>query len=372
MPLPPLKLLLVAGARPNFMKVAPLIKAVAAHNSSTGESGRKVEYCLVHSGQHYDEKMSDVFFRELGIPAPHVNLEVGSGSHAVQTATTMLRFEPVCLEQKPDWVVVVGDVNPTVACTLVAAKLGIKVAHVEAGLRSFDRTMPEEINRLATDAISDLLLTPSGDANENLAREGVPESRIRMVGNIMIDSVVARLAEDTGGETILDRLGLQKRGFIFVTLHRPSNVDDPETLAVIVRELSAIVEEWPVVFPIHPRTLKRMEEFGLSFASHTNLKLIDPVGYNDSLALTEHARCLLTDSGGLQEESTYFRTPCLTLRPNTERPVTVTMGSNRLTTAARLREDLRNTLQGPERTGSIPPFWEGKTAERILRILLES
>lgn len=371
MPARPLKFILVAGARPNFMKVAPLIKAAAAHNAAVGDTGRQVEYCLVHTGQHYDEKMSDVFFRDLGIPAPHVNLEVGSGSHAVQTANTMIRFEPVCLEQKPDWVVVVGDVNPTVACTLVAAKLGIRVAHVEAGLRSFDRSMPEELNRLVTDSIADLLLTPSADGDENLAREGVPPHRIRMVGNIMIDSVVARAAETNGGETILDRLGLSRRGFIYVTLHRPSNVDDRETLSVIVRELSAIAQQWPIVFPIHPRTLKRMEEFGLSFTDHPNLQLIEPVGYNDSLALTEHARCLLTDSGGLQEESTYFRTPCLTLRPNTERPLTVTVGSNRLTNPERLRDDLRSTLDGPERTGAIPPLWDGHTAQRIINILLE-
>jgi UDP-N-acetylglucosamine 2-epimerase (non-hydrolysing) len=367
----PLKFILVAGARPNFMKVAPLIKAAAAHNAAVGDTGRQVEYCLVHTGQHYDEKMSDVFFRDLGIPAPHVNLEVGSGSHAVQTANTMIRFEPVCLEQKPDWVVVVGDVNPTVACTLVAAKLGIPVAHVEAGLRSFDRSMPEELNRLVTDSIADLLLTPSAEGDENLAREGVPPHRIRMVGNIMIDSVVARAAATNGGEPILDRLGLSRRGFIYVTLHRPSNVDDRETLTVIVRELSAIAQQWPIVFPIHPRTLKRMEEFGLSFTDHPNLQLIEPVGYNDSLALTEHARCLLTDSGGLQEESTYFRTPCLTLRPNTERPITVTVGSNRLTNPERLRDDLKTTLDGPERTGATPPLWDGHTAQRIINILLE-
>ena len=368
---PPIKLIIVAGARPNFMKVAPIIKAIHAHNRSAGDSSRGIDFRLVHSGQHYDEKMSEVFFRELGIPAPDVNLEVGSGSHAVQTANTMLRFEPVCLEYQPDWVVVVGDVNPTVACALVAAKLGIKVAHVEAGLRSFDRTMPEEINRLATDAISDLLLTPSDDACENLVREGAPSHRIRMVGNIMIDSIVARLSQNSEGEeTILDRLGLKEKGFLFVTLHRPSNVDDRETLDVIVRELSAIAETWPVVFPIHPRTLKRMEEFGFSFTGSPNLKLIEPVGYNDSLALTGNARCLLTDSGGLQEESTWFRTPCLTLRPNTERPITVTMGSNRLTTPALLREDLHTTLEGPEKTGTIPPFWDGKTAERVLSLLI--
>jgi UDP-N-acetylglucosamine 2-epimerase (non-hydrolysing) len=366
----PLKLVIIAGARPNFMKVAPIIKAVDAYNAGLAPNARRVQYCLVHTGQHYDEKMSDIFFRELGIPAPHHNLEVGSGSHAVQTANIMIRFEPVCLQEKPDWVVVVGDVNSTVACTLTAAKLGIKVAHVEAGLRSFDRGMPEEINRLATDAISDLLLTPSEDADLNLAREGIPPERIRMVGNVMIDSVVEAVAGSEKRDSILDRLEISKKGFLFVTLHRPSNVDDRETLGVIVRELSAIARDWPVIFPIHPRTLKCMEEFGLSFAAVPHLKLIEPVGYHDSLALTEHARCLLTDSGGLQEESTYFRTPCLTLRPNTERPVTVTVGSNRLTTPQRLREDLQTALAGPEKTGAVPPLWDGKAADRILAALL--
>lgn len=369
MPLPPLKLLLIAGARPNFMKIAPLVKAVEAHNRTHNGNTRAVEYCLVHTGQHYDEKMSDIFFRELGIPAPQYNLEIGSGSHAVQTANTMIRFEPVCLKEKPDWVIVVGDVNSTVACTLVATKLGIKVAHVEAGLRSYDRGMPEELNRLVTDSIADLLLTPSEDADQNLLREGVTPERIRTVGNIMIDSITGRTPPENP-TAILDRLGLKKEGFLFVTLHRPSNVDDRVTLEVIVRELSAIAKDWPVVFPIHPRTLKNMEMFGLSFTDSPNLQLIEPVGYHDSLALTENARCLLTDSGGLQEESTYFRTPCLTLRPNTERPVTVTLGSNRLTTPERLREDLRSTLEGPARAGTIPPYWDGKTAERILSLFL--
>lgn len=368
----PLKLIIIAGARPNFMKVAPIIKAVESRNAVLGSGERPVTYRLVHTGQHYDEKMSDIFFRELGIPAPHYNLEVGSGSHAVQTANIMIRFEPVCIAEKPDWVIVVGDVNSTLACTLTAAKLGIKVAHVEAGLRSFDRSMPEEINRLATDAVSDLLLTPSDDADANLIREGIPPERIRMVGNVMIDSVVEAAATAAGRDSVLDRLGLSPKGFLFVTLHRPSNVDDRETLGVIVRELTAIAEDWPVVFPIHPRTLKRMEEFGLSVNGTPNVKLIEPVGYHDSLALTEHARCLLTDSGGLQEESTFFRTPCLTLRPNTERPVTVTVGSNRLTNPGRLREDLSTTLRGPEKTGAVPALWDGKTAERILDVLLES
>ena len=379
------------------MKVAPLIKAIQAHNAR-GES--RIEWRLVHTGQHYDSGMSEIFFGELGIPAPDFNLEVGSGSHATQTAKIMLRFEPVLLsafaqasrlpfpkgeglgEGKnlssnlpsptspclPDWVVVVGDVNSTMACTLVAAKMGVRVAHVEAGLRSFDRTMPEEINRIVTDSLADLLLTPSEDANENLRREGIPEHKIRLVGNIMIDSLLAHL-QSTNGE-VLERFGIADRSFIYVTLHRPSNVDRKESLAVIVEELNRVADEWPVVFPIHPRTRKQMKDFGLSFQPNTGLKLLDPIGYRDSIALTQHARCVLTDSGGLQEESTYFRTPCLTLRPNTERPITIELGSNRLISTGNLRNALEETLQAEERIGRVPPMWDGQTADRIVHSLI--
>ena len=300
-----IKLLVVAGARPNFMKIAPLVKAFAAHNANRSELDPKLEWQLVHTGQHYDAQMSDIFFAELGIPAPDVNLGVGSGSHAAQTSAIMAAFEPVCELAKPDWVIVVGDVNSTMACTLVAAKMGIRVAHVEAGLRSFDRTMPEEINRLVTDALADLLLTPSEDANENLKREGIPDSKIRLVGNIMIDSLVAHLSNQRNG-TILEQLKLNDRGFVYVTLHRPSNVDQRESLSAIVDELSAIADQFPVIFPMHPRTRRRMKEFGLSFGKSHDVRLLDPIGYNDSLTLTKHARCILTDSGGLQEESTFF------------------------------------------------------------------
>ena len=392
----------------------------------------QIEWRLVHTGQHYDAGMSEIFFGELGIPAPDFNLEVGSGSHAAQTAEIMKRFEPVLssafsdhrplttdrcppssvvrppsseslnpstshlsagasakeelstndsLSRRspakadqplnpstshlsagasakeepllPDWLIVVGDVNSTMACTLVAAKLGVRVAHVEAGLRSFDRTMPEEINRIVTDSLADLLLTPSEDANENLRREGIPEHKIRLVGNIMIDSLLAHL-ESTNGE-ILEKLGIKDRNFIYVTLHRPSNVDRKESLAIIVEELNRVSNEWPVVFPIHPRTRKQMQDFGLSFQSKTGLKLLDPIGYRDSIALTQHARCVLTDSGGLQEESTYFQTPCLTLRPNTERPITIELGSNRLTSTTTLRDALGETLRSEKRTGRVPP-----------------
>ncbi len=367
--LSPLKLLLVAGARPNFMKIAPLIHAIRANNAACNGSGRPIDFRLVHTGQHYDAKMSGVFFQELGIPAPDHDLEVGSGSHAAQTANIMLAFEPVCMSEKPDWVVVVGDVNSTLACTMVAAKLGIPVAHIEAGLRSFDRAMPEELNRLVTDALADLLLTPSADGDDNLRREGVPETKIRRVGNVMIDSLVSRLAEADAVGT-LQRLGLQPGRFVYVTLHRPSNVDVRENLKVIVHELVCLSEQFTIAFPIHPRTRQRMGEFGLSFDGHPGIRPLEPLGYLDSLNLTRHARFLLTDSGGLQEESTYFRTPCLTLRPNTERPVTLTLGSNRLTSVATLRSDISQLLAAPARIGQAPPLWDGRTAGRIVDELL--
>jgi UDP-N-acetylglucosamine 2-epimerase (non-hydrolysing) len=359
------KLLIIAGARPNFMKVAPLIKRIRSRAQEPQTNGTALEYRLVHTGQHYDEKMSGIFFQELGIPAPEINLEVGSGSHAVQTANVMTRFEPVCLEEEPDWVVVVGDVNSSVACTLVAAKLGIRVAHVEAGLRSFDRAMPEEINRVVTDAIADLLLTPSEDADVNLRREGVPEERIRLVGNIMIDTLIENL-DKSRERGRLQKLGVKEDPFVYVTLHRPSNVDRAETLAPIMAELTRLAAEIPVVFPIHPRTRKMLSEFKIPAEGLKGLKFLEPVGYHDSLCLTERARFILTDSGGLQEESTYFRTPCLTLRPNTERPVTVEVGSNRLTSVPHLRRDIEQVLNAEERIGSVPPLWDGQTAKRTL------
>jgi UDP-N-acetylglucosamine 2-epimerase (non-hydrolysing) len=427
----PLKLILVAGARPNFMKVAPLIHAIHRHNASlvgdstlalgsssdyqpstihhqpdnglghltsgsgpstlnpqpstatspsplsndsqhsTLNSQQPIHFSLVHTGQHYDANMSDVFFKELGIPKPDYHLEVGSGSHAVQTANVMIRFEPICEQVRPDWVVVCGDVNSTVACALVAVKMGIKVAHVEAGLRSRDRAMPEEINRIVTDSISDLLLTPSADGDENLKQEGIPESKIRMVGNIMIDSLIAhqKQAEEA---PILQRLGLEPGKFIYVTLHRPSNVDREESLGIISRELAGLAERWPVVFPMHPRTRKRLSDFGCPLEGKQGIRIVEPVGYYDSLALTKSARLVLTDSGGLQEESTYFRTPCLTLRPNTERPITVTVGSNRLTNVEDLSRDLEELLAGPARRGNVPPLWDGATATRVLDCLLEA
>ena len=362
------KLLIVAGARPNFMKVAPLIKAIPAFNQRQPASAPAMEFRLVHTGQHYDPLMSDIFFQELGIPAPDINLGVGSGSHASQTANIMIGFEQACLEQKPDWVIVVGDVNSTVACTLVGAKLGIRVAHVEAGLRSFDRTMPEEINRLATDAIADLLLTPSPDANENLGREGVAPARIKLVGNIMIDSLCANLAMARASR-ILATLNIRPGEFIYVTLHRPANVDHRESLTAIMAEFNRIGARFPIIFPMHPRTRKMVAEFGLAQTDSTAIRIVEPIGYYDSLCLTENARVVLTDSGGLQVESTYFQTPCLTLRPNTERPVTITVGSNKLTDVRALPADFEMALAGPRRAGRIPELWDGHTATRILDAL---
>jgi UDP-N-acetylglucosamine 2-epimerase (non-hydrolysing) len=365
-----LKLLIIAGARPNFMKVAPIIKAAQAHNQRVRNGERQIQCRLVHTGQHYDAKMSDIFFQELGIPAPDVNLEVGSGSHAAQTANIMLRFEPVLEKERPDWLVVVGDVNSTMACTLVASKMGIKVAHVEAGLRSGDRTMPEEINRLVTDSIADLLLTPSEDADQNLRHEGVSESKIKLVGNIMIDSLVANL-DKARGNSILKTHGLTKGQFAYVTLHRPANVDHKESLNAIMTALSDLSKEMPVAFPMHPRTRKMLAQHGVDPSRSPNLLIIDPIGYHESICLTESAKVVVTDSGGLQEESTFFQTPCLTLRPNTERPVTITVGSNRLTTPERLGSELKELNQNRLR-GSIPPLWDGRTAERVLAHLLQS
>jgi UDP-N-acetylglucosamine 2-epimerase (non-hydrolysing) len=277
----------------------------------------------------------------------------------------MTRFEQVCLEERPDWIIVVGDVNSTMACTLVSAKLGIKVAHVEAGLRSFDRSMPEEVNRVVTDALADLLLTPSEDANENLTREGVPTSRIRLVGNVMIDSLIANL-EKARASALIGQLGLQQSGFVFVTLHRPSNVDDQHVLRALMHELRRISERIPIVFPIHPRTREKCERFDISLHEDARFRVIDPIGYHDSLCLTEAARIVLTDSGGLQEESTYFRTPCLTVRPNTERPVTLTVGSNALTDLHMLSSDVDDCLRGNRHRGSVPGLWDGRAAGRIV------
>ena len=364
-----LKVLSVVGARPNFMKVAPIVEAMKR---------RKAEFAplVVHTGQHYDAQMSDAFFRDLGLPRPDVYLGVGSGSHAVQTAAVLQKFEPVLLEEKPDWVLVVGDVNSTLACALCCAKLNIKVAHVEAGLRSRDRTMPEEINRLLTDQLADLLLTPSVDADENLLAEGIPRARIRFVGNVMIDSLFSQL-QRAGASTVREDLSVEGKDYAALTLHRPSNVDDPATFSCILDALTKISKRLPVIFPVHPRTRARLTEFGFTdlVEGTKNLRLIEPLGYLDFLRLYSGARLVLTDSGGIQEETTALGIPCLTLRENTERPITVSMGTNLIvgTDTERITQAALNALDAPTDKGQarIPPLWDGRTADRILDALLE-
>jgi UDP-N-acetylglucosamine 2-epimerase (non-hydrolysing) len=370
-----LKMALVVGARPNFMKIAPLISAINKFNNSIDSSNstnpiNSINYILVHTGQHYDIEMSQAFFRDLGIPDPDMNLEVGSSSHAAQTAEIMIKFEKLCLEEKPDWVIVVGDVNSTMAAALVAAKLGIKIGHVEAGLRSFDRSMPEEINRLVTDSLADLLFTPSKDGDENLMREGIPPEKIKRVGNIMIDTLVANL-EKARQRRPYDRFKVQEKRYAFVTLHRPSNVDDKFSLSSIMDQLNLLSEKIPVIFPVHPRTRKNLEQFSLHASERRSKKMIicNPIGYHDTIGLVDKARFVLTDSGGLQEETTFLNIPCLTLRPNTERPVTVTKGTNRLTSLDKLGEDMNRLLNGRTKKGSIPELWDGHTAERIIQII---
>lgn len=362
-----MRIMHVVGARPNFMKIAPIIHAMAGCDA-------EFEQILVHTGQHYDANMSQVFFDELELPRPDINLEVGSGSHASQTAQIMQRFEPVLLEHKPDWVVVPGDVNSTMACTLVASKIGVKVAHVEAGLRSFDRTMPEEINRLVTDQLADLLLTPSQDGDENLLREGIAPAKIRFVGNVMIDTLVRLLPKaEVRWPQLQQQYGLQK--FILATLHRPGNVDEPPRLAELVETLDTIGAQVTVLFPVHPRTHHRMKSQNL-LPTSPHVLLIEPLGYLDFLALQTRASLVLTDSGGVQEETTYLGTPCLTIRPNTERPVTITHGTNRLiaSTQAAILEATLPLLTGTgnhNKPVSRPPLWDGHAAERIVAVLRE-
>jgi UDP-N-acetylglucosamine 2-epimerase (non-hydrolysing) len=344
------------------MKVAPLYHAL--------KKERWANPVIVHTGQHYDPEMSEAFFRELELPSPHINLEVGSASHAVQTANIMIRFEQICLKEKPDWVLVVGDVNSTMACSLVAAKLDITVSHVEAGLRSFDRTMPEEINRLVTDALSDLLFTPSEDADENLLREGIPPIKIKRVGNIMIDTLVTHLGKARHCKSY-DRFGLKPKDYVFVTLHRPSNVDHKVSLSIIMRCLKQLSQNLPIIFPVHPRTRKNLMQFGLWEEPNNSKKLIlcEPLGYHETIDLVDKARFVLTDSGGLQEETTFLGIPCLTLRPNTERPITISQGTNKLTSLEVLEQDFNYVLNGYSPSGRIPDLWDGHTAERIVEIL---
>jgi UDP-N-acetylglucosamine 2-epimerase (non-hydrolysing) len=362
----PIRIVNVVGARPNFMKIAPLMKAFAAEP--------RIAPLLVHTGQHYDEKMSDLFFRQLGVPKPDVNLGIGSGTHAQQTAAIMTAFEPILLEHKPQAVLVVGDVNSTIACGLVAVKLGIKLVHVEAGLRSFDRSMPEEINRLLTDAISDLLFCTEQSGVDNLLREGVPADRVFMVGNVMIDTLLAN-RDKAAVSPILRDLGLSQGAFAVLTLHRPANVDDPAVLGKLLEAVEVIQRDMPVVFPIHPRTRKNLSRFelGVRMERLPNLRVIDPVGYLDFLRLTSAAKLVVTDSGGIQEETTILRVPCITVRDSTERPITAEVGSNRVvgTDPAKVVEAYRDVMQGRWRKGEVPPLWDGQAAHRISRILVE-
>ena len=359
-----MKIINIVGARPNFMKIAPLMATYAKNPDITA--------MLVHTGQHYDEKMSHLFFRQLGIPQPDINLGVGGGSQATQTAEIMKSFEPVVLKEKPDAVLVVGDVTSTVACGIVAAKLGVKLIHVEAGLRSRDRSMPEELNRLLTDSITDLFFCTEEEACANLRQEGHDPSAIHMVGNLMIDTLMQHRsrAEES---PILHDLALTPGGYAVLTLHRPANVDDPTVLAGLLDAVGFLQDRVPVIFPIHPRTRKNLMEGPLRervVAMH-NLRLLEPQGYLDFLKLTAHARLVLTDSGGIQEETTILGVPCLTLRDNTERPITCTMGTNRLvgTKAPGIIIAIGEALDAPHGQGKIPPMWDGLSAQRIVTIL---
>ena len=391
-----MKLLLVAGARPNFMKIASVIDAAREHNRRQGDG--RIEWLLVHTGQHYDERMSEVFFRELGLPRPDVDLGVGSGSHAEQTAEVMRRFEPILLGERPDVLVVVGDVNSTVACSLVGVKAVYSepaatsgrrrplLVHVEAGLRSSDRAMPEEINRIVTDAIADVLFVTEASGERHLLGEGIPPERIELVGNTMVDTLL-RHRERARKSPILGRLGLEEDGavapYALVTLHRPSNVDSPETLRGILAGLRVVAEELPLVFPVHPRTEKAIVRHGLSGALRrlsedepierrdSRLQCLPPLGYLDFLALTASSRLVLTDSGGIQEETTVLGVPCVTLRENTERPVTVEEGTNVLagTDPERIIACAREALEG-RASARTPELWDGRAGERIIASIL--
>lgn len=382
-----IKIINVVGARPNFMKIAPIMYEM--------KECERIQPALVHTGQHYDKNMSKLFFEDLEIPKPDVDLEVGSGSHAVQTAEIMKRFEPVLIREKPDYILVVGDVNSTIACSLTASKLGIKTIHVEAGLRSYDRTMPEEINRVLTDSISDLLFTTEKDAENNLLREGIDKEKIFFVGNAMIDTLLKNVQKSKKSK-ILEALSLSIRNpqsaiknsvapYAVLTLHRPSNVDNMQNLKNILEALSVLAKEQPVIFPVHPRTRKNIISYGLdkSFnitdknnaSSHLitkGIKLIDPLGYLDFMNLMANAKLVMTDSGGMQEETTVLQIPCLTLRENTERPITVTEGTNIMVGNDKdkiIKEGL-DILNGKVKKGRIPEFWDGKASERIVNIIV--
>jgi UDP-N-acetylglucosamine 2-epimerase (non-hydrolysing) len=359
------KIISVVGARPNFMKVAPIHFAFENHRD-------RIQHLICHTGQHYDEKMSKIFFDELGLPYPDFYLGVGSGTHAEQTARIMLAFEKIILQEEPDLIIVVGDVNSTIACSLVAKKLHVSVAHVEAGLRSFDREMPEEINRILTDAISDYLFVTEQSAIENLKHEGISEEKIFFVGNVMIDSLV-RNQSKIDSSNILAELQLNPGQYFLATLHRPTNVDNKERLTSLLSMLSRYAEKYKVVFPLHPRTKNNMKQFGLNKNLSTQIIFSDPIGYIDFLSLVKNAVVTITDSGGIQEETTYLKVPCITLRKTTERPVTIESGTNFLTGTDIKSVDraIEQILKGKSKIGVTPPLWDGKAAERISRQLIE-
>jgi UDP-N-acetylglucosamine 2-epimerase (non-hydrolysing) len=385
-----MRVLTVVGARPNFMKAAPIIVAFDAHNATAGSaSAERVEHRLVHTGQHYDELMSGAFFQDLDLPLPDISLGVGSGSHAVQTAEIMRKFETVLLDEKPEVVVLVGDVNSTLACALVAAKTSFDaagarplIAHVEAGLRSFDRSMPEEINRVLTDHVTDLLFVTEESGLRNLRHEGIPPERIHFVGNTMIDSLLA-FTDRAEASTILRDLDLRTppahtgghgpiRPYALLTLHRPANVDARAALLNILAGLQDLAETCPIVFPVHPRTRQRIDEFGLESRLDRGIILTDPLGYLDFLCLMKHARVVVTDSGGIQEETTCLGIPCVTVRENTERPVTVEVGTNIVagTEPERIRAAIRRQLRGEVTGGAVPAKWDGRAATRIVDVLV--
>ncbi len=366
-----MKIINIVGARPNFMKIAPLMAEYSKHP--------EIDPILVHTGQHYDEKMSDLFFRQLGIPEPDINLGIGSASHAVQTAEIMKAFEPICLEHKPDAVLVVGDVNSTIACGLVAVKLGIKLIHVEAGLRSGDRAMPEEINRVLTDSISDLLFCTEQSGVDNLLAEGVSKDKIHMVGHVMIDTLLKNLEKSQQSNILSEiqsQFGVNGDSFAVLTMHRPSNVDDPVVFSRILDALEVIQNDMPIIFPMHPRTRKNITgtNLGNRIDGMTNLHLLDPIGYLDFLKLTSSAKLVLTDSGGIQEETTVLKIPCITLRENTERPITAEMGSNQVvgTDTQKILHAYQNATSGNWRDPQVPPLWDGKASERIVKILSDN
>ena len=360
-----MKIVAVVGARPNFVKIAPIVAAVRTRPGAS--------IVLVHTGQHYDGPMSDAFFANLELPDPDVNLRVQAPTATAQIAEIMLRLEPVLVSARPDLVLVVGDVNSTLAGAITASKLGIRLAHVEAGLRSFDRRMPEETNRVLTDAISDVLFTTEPAANENLAREGIPADRVHFVGNVMIDTLF-RYRERARASAALDTLSVKPRGYSLLTLHRPSNVDSEDTLGRLFEAVARIQQDGPVVFPVHPRTRQHLRQLNGQMTAMTNLRLVDPLPYLDFVQLMANARCVLTDSGGIQEETTALGVPCLTLRENTERPITVTRGTNKVIGVEpdRIYAEWRRANSGQWPPGELPELWDGKAAERIVDILVEA